>query len=331
MILAGDIGGTKTVMGIFVESGSTLKPAHEAEYRNTDFESFDAVLETFIVAAGRPHLTAACFGVAGPIIEDRVEMLNLDWTMDAAALGSRLEIRHVRLLNDLEAAAYGMLHLRPDEFYELSPGMVPRRRGNVGLIAAGTGLGESLLCWDGAKYQPVASEGGHADFAPRNEVEIELLRYLQGTVGDHVSYERVLSGPGLVNIYQFLRDTGRAEDPEALRARLGQGDPAATISTCALAGEFPICTQALEIFVSAYGAEAGNLALRGLTFAGLYVGGGIAPKIVAKLADGAFMRSFCAKGRRSELASQVPVAVALNSKAAKIGAAHFARQLQATG
>ena len=330
MILAGDVGGTKTSVGLFEEIAGTLQLAREEQYQNAEFESFESILHRFVSAAGRPRLTAACFGIAGPIIDGRVQMLNLPWSMDAAALAASLGVRYVRLLNDLEAAAYGMLHLAPEQFQELNPGTLPRRRGNVGLIAAGTGLGEGLLCWDGSEYHPFASEGGHVDFAPWNDLGIDLLRYLQSMLGGHVSYERVLSGPGLLNIYRFLRDTGRAKEPAALRRLLAEGDQAATISSCALTGEYPICWVALDVFVSIYGAEAGNLALKGLTLGGLYVGGGIAPKILTKLTDGTFMRSFLAKGRRSELLSQVPVAVALDSRAAQIGAAHFARRTQAS-
>jgi len=327
MILAGDVGGTKTVLGLFEDSGSSLALVCEQRYENTDFDNFADVVDSFLTLAGRPSIDAGAFGVAGAVIDGSVQMLNLSWRVEAAALERRFAIRRVRLLNDLEAAAYGMLHLAPAELRELSPESTPRRRGNVGMLAAGTGLGEAFLCWDGSQYHPLASEGGHSTFAPTNDVEMELLGYLRRSLGAHVSYERILSGPGLVNLHSFLRDTGKEEEPPRLTERLATGDQGATISACGLAGDFAICVRALDLFVSIYGAEAGNVALKGLTLGGIYVGGGIAPKILPKLTDGTFMSSFLAKGRRGELLGQIPVKVALNTKAPQIGAAHFARRL----
>jgi len=327
MILAGDVGGTKTVVGLFEDAGDGLRAAQETEYRNAEYDTFEAILDSFLKSAGRPSLTAAGFGIAGVVLAGRVQMLNLSWSMDAEALARRLGVPRVGLLNDLEAAAYGMLFLPSTDFCELTSGAT-RRPGNVGVIAAGTGLGEAFLHWDGAEYRPFASEGGHASFAPGDDEELDLLRYLRQRFGGHVSYERVLSGPGLVNVYEFLRDSGRGEEPAALRERLRSGHAAEIISTSGLSGEFPVCARALDLFVSIYGSEAGNLALKGLTLGGVFVGGGIAPKILAKMTDGTFVRSFCAKGRRSELLGEIRIAVALNTKAPKIGAAYYARHLR---
>jgi glucokinase len=227
------------------------------------------------------------------------------------------------LLNDLEAAAYGIFTLENDEFFTLNEGLM-RHSGSKALIAAGTGLGQAILYDDGHYFHPLASEAGHADFAPRNEIEIELLRSLIGRFG-HVSYERVLSGPGLVNIYRFLKDVRRMAEPAELRERVATAeDAAAVISQAALANEFDICVTALDLSVSVYGAEAGNLGLRAKSVRGLYVGGGIAPKILPKLKDGRFMRAFTDKGRYSDLLAAIPVQVVLNNQAAVRGAAYFA-------
>jgi glucokinase len=227
------------------------------------------------------------------------------------------------LLNDLEAAAYGIFTLQPGELLPLNKG-TPRRPGNKVLIAAGTGLGEATLYDDGHDYHPLASEGGHGDFAPRDETEIGLLRYLIEKFG-HVSYERVVSGPGLANIYEFLRDRGRMEEPGWLKEKIAAAeDRSATISQEGLAGSAAICVKALDLFVSVYGAEAGNLALRGKATGGVYIGGGIAPKIVTKIKDGTFMRAFLDKGRYQDFLSPVPVRVVLNSQSALQGAAYYA-------
>jgi glucokinase len=227
-------------------------------------------------------------------------------------------------LNDLEAAGYGVLTLPRRDLEPLQSGKA--RKGNMVLIAAGTGLGEAILVWDGARHRVVPSEGGHADFGPRNDLEMDLLRFLQKEFG-HVSYERVLSGPGLFNIYRFLRDTGVAPEPEWLADRLRSGDPSAVVSEVGLAGGHPLCAMALELFVSIYGSEAGNLALKALAVGGVFVGGGIAPKISARLADGGFLAAFCDKGRYSPLMGSIPIHLVLNLRAPLLGAAHVARDL----
>jgi glucokinase len=229
------------------------------------------------------------------------------------------------LINDLKATGYGLLLLRPDELVTLNTGNV-HVTGNTALIAAGTGLGEAILHWNGTRYEPVASEGGHADFAPRNDLEIDLLKYLLQRF-PHVSYERVLSGPGLFNIYTFMRDAGYAAEEPSVVEKFKQSDPSAVISEAALAGHSELCTRALNTFISIYGAEAGNLALKAMAVSGIYLGGGIAPKIVGKLQDGEFMRAFTAKSRLSALLQGIPVYVILNPKTALYGAASAAMLL----
>jgi glucokinase len=267
----------------------------------------------------------ACFGVAGAVIDGRSNATNLPWQLDERALGSFLGCRHVKLLNDLEAAAYGMLHLPPEKLHVLQEG--DRPRANCAVIAAGTGLGEAMLWYDGTRWHPVASEGGHASFAPQDDEEVELLRYLRARLQGHVSTERVLSGPGLRHVYEFLRDTGRFEEPKWLAEELAQGDPSADISTLALAGKSALCEAALRRFVRIYGAEAGDLAIRVLARGGVYLGGGIAPKILPALEAPDFREAFRAKGRFQPLLERIPIAVALDPSVPLLGAAHFASGL----
>jgi glucokinase len=326
VILAGDIGGTKTVIGLLEEAGDRLRTVREETFPSKSHGTLEEILERFLGGGSRPAVRAACFGVAGPVVEGRSKTTNLPWELDEFKLADAFRIPRVKLLNDLEAAAYGMLFLAPDELHALNPGAARRRRGNVAVIAAGTGLGEAMLYWDGERYHPIASEGGHADFAPQSDLEVRLLVYLQREFG-HVSYERVLSGPGFFNIYRFLRDTGYAGEPAWLREKLTSGDPSATITQVALAGGDPLCTTTLDLFVAIYGAEAGNLALKSLAVGGVYIGGGIGPKILPKLVDGTFIRAFSGKGRLADLMRAIEVKVALNPRAPLIGAAYYARQL----
>jgi glucokinase len=324
MILAGDIGGTKTVIGLFEQAGGLLRAVREETFPSKSYATLEAILDRFLGAASRPELRSACFGVAGPVIEGRSRTTNLPWELDEPALEKALQVPRVKLLNDLEATAYGMLHLDSTDLCALQPGL--KRKGNIAVIAAGTGLGQAMLYWDGQHHHPIASEGGHADFAPRTDLEVDLLNYLRREFG-RVSYERLLSGPGLFNIYRFLRDSGFATEPEWLRQRIAQGDPGAVISQIGLAGEHPLCTRTLDLFTSVYGAEAGNLALKALAVGGVYVAGGIAPKILPRLQDGAFIRAFTDKGRLSDVMRSIEVKVALNPRAPLIGAAHYALRL----
>jgi glucokinase len=324
MILGGDIGGTKTVLALYEAVGGDLRPVRDATYRSAEHPSLADILGRFLPEP-RPALRAACFGVPGAVIEGKVRTTNLPWELDEGALAAALGTR-VKLLNDLQAMAYGMLFLRPDELAGLNPGVRPRRRGNVAVIAAGTGLGESMLHWDSQRYHPLASEGGHSDFAPRTDQEIELLRYLRARHG-HVSWERVLSGPGQHNIYTFLRDSGFAPEPPWLTEKLKAGDPNAVITETALAGGDPLCVAAVTLFATLYGAEAGNLALKCMAIGGVFVGGGIAPKMLPVLQQGSFLRGFLDKGRFAELLKGIEVQVALNPRAPLLGAAHFASHL----
>jgi glucokinase len=321
MILAGDIGGTNSRLAIFAQRGGRLEPMVEETFASGDHPDLETILQKFIASHDLP-VDIACFGIAGPVKDGRSQAVNLPWVVDARQLAQRLHIDTVVLLNDLEACAYGLAVLASEDFVVLNPG-APDVSGNAAVIAAGTGLGEAGLYWDGQQYHPFACEGGHSSFAPTDLLQMELLGFLLQEVA-HVSWERVLSGPGLHNIYRFLRDTGRGEEPAWLRLEMQQQDPAAVISQAALAGKSPLCAQALDLFVTLYGAEAGNVALKLMTTAGLYVGGGIAPKIIQKLTDATFMQAFVAKGRLTPLLQAIPVRIIMNDRAALLGAARFA-------
>jgi glucokinase len=326
LILAGDIGGTKTRLALFSIQGEKLQPELKKTFPSKQYRGLEPVVEAFL-AGQQVSISRACFGIAGPVVDGQVKTLNLPWVVDAAKIAQLCKLDSVALLNDLEAAAYGIFTLGPDELFTLNEG-VSGRRGNKVLIAAGTGLGEATLYDDGRDYHPSASEGGHGDFGPTDETQIDLLRYLMKEFG-HVSYERVVSGPGIANIYGFLRDSGRLEEPDWLKQKISAAEDASVvISQEGLAGRSAICVQALNLFVSVYGAEAGNLALRGKASGGVYIGGGIAPKILPKLKDGIFMRAFLDKGRYRELLAAMPVRVILNDQAALQGAAFYAVRLQ---
>lgn len=324
MILAGDIGGTKTVIGLFEAAGNRLQAIRDETFPSRNYDTLEEILSRFLRSESRASLRAACFGVAGPVIEGQCKTTHLSWVLDEHRLAEALRIPQVKLLNDLEATAFGMLHIEPADLHVLQPGLP--RTGNIAVIAAGTGLGEAILYWDGTRHHPMATEGGHTDFAPRNDLEVELLRYLQREAG-HVSYERVLSGPGLFNIYRFLRDSGFASEPDWLRTRIATDDPGSAISEIGLAGNDALCTKALDLFCSIYGAEAGNLALKAFAIGGVYIAGGIAPKISSKLQDGTFIRAFADKGRFTDLLRSIEVKAAVNPRTALLGAAHYAIRL----
>jgi glucokinase len=322
LVLAGDIGGTKTNLALFSVQGEKLRAEMVRTFQSKRYSGLLPVLREFL--SGDPHrIEAACFGIAGPVVDGVVKTSNLPWVVDSGELSRALKVDPVHLLNDLEASAYGIFTLEDDEFFVLNEGTM-RHSGNKALIAAGTGLGQAILHDDGRCFRPLATEAGHADFAPRDDLEIELLRYLIGRFG-HVSYERVLSGPGLFNIYSFLKETGKFEEPKWLADRFAaEADDSAVISQAALAGAAEICVKALNLFLSMYGAEAGNLALRANSVRGLYVGGGIAPKILDRLKDGTFMRAFVDKGRYRDFLAAIPVQVIRNERAALRGAAYYA-------
>ncbi len=349
MILAGDIGGTKTNLALYEWTSERTEAIRLESFHSRDYTSLEDILQEFLepptpptaldgtvtAETGPAHdtrqstkripLAAACFGIAGPVIDNHSQTTNLPWIIDGAKIAKQFDIPRVQLLNDLEATAYGILWLRPDELEVLNPGKPPKKRQALALIAAGTGLGEAILFWDGKSYRPMPSEGGHSDFAPNNDQEIELLRYLRGQYL-HVSYERVLSGPGLHAIYEYLRDTKKNE-PTWLAEKVKAGNPAAEIAEAGLTGQAEIAKQALDLFASIYGAEAGNLALKALSLDGLYIGGGIAPKLIQKLRDGTFMKAFTNKGRYKRLMADMPVKVVMNQQTALLGAASVAGAL----
>lgn len=322
MILAGDIGGTNTRLALVEAVSGELRITAERTFSSREHTSLEATIAEFL-SLHRCKLAGASFGIAGPVRNGRCEATNLPWTVDSKAVARRLQLKHVGLINDLQANAYGIPVLQNKDFVVLNKG-ARNARGNRAVISAGTGLGEAGMYWDGSIHRPFASEGGHADFAPRNHLEMELLDYSLKRYS-RVSYERLVSGPGLVHVYQFLKDTKKAEEPAWLAEKIRQaGDPAPIISRQALEGKSLLCIQALEIFVSLYGAEAGNLALKLMATGGVYLGGGIAPKIISKLKEAEFMNAFTAKGRMRPLLQDMPVRVIMNPKTALLGAARHA-------
>jgi glucokinase len=319
MILAGDIGGTSTRLALF-DGDAPGVPVDRSVVPSPSLARLEDALDEFLAAHDTP-LDAACFGVAGPVIDGRASLPNLSWTVDRDALARHLRLPHVELLNDLEANAYGVLGLEADDLVPLTT-VDGRASANRAILSAGTGLGEAGLIWDGTRHRPLPSEGGHADFAPRTELERELLRELQRS--GHVSYERVLSGDGLHRIFAFLRRrTGQPQPDWLIDAAHRHAAPAA-ISKAALDGTCEVAVEAMRLFVSCLGAEAGNLALRMMATGGVYLGGGIAPKILPALRDGTFMRAFVDKGRMSSLLETIPVHVIRNDQTALRGAARFA-------
>ncbi|MFO0744542.1 MAG: glucokinase [Myxococcota bacterium] len=324
MMLAGDIGGTKTVLAIFQRDAAAggLVATREARYPSGSYASLDDIVRAFL-ADGPERPTAACFGVAGPVADGKAKITNLPWVIDASAMAAAFGFAEVRLLNDLQAAAYGALQLGPDQLAVLQPGTPGAAPGNVAVVAPGTGLGEAILFWDGTRYHALPSEGGHTDFAPQTDREVRLLIYLRQRLGGHVSWERILSGAGLGHLYDFLRDVERMDEPPALAARLAAGDRNAAISAAGLAKAFPICAEALSMFARLLGAEAGNLALKCFATGGIVIAGGIPAKILPALQDdGAFRAGLTDKGRFSGWVGSLAVRVALDPRAPLIGAAH---------
>ncbi len=321
MILAGDIGGTNTRLALLDEREGRLVSVAGEQYPSREHASLEVVLRRFRVDHPQP-ISCAAFGVAGPVRNGRCDATNLPWVVDAAHVARDLGLDHVGLINDLEANVWGIPALEPADLAVLHAGL-EGAEGNLAVISAGTGLGQAGAYWDGTTHHPFASEGGHADFAPRNRLEIELLEFLLAQ-HSRVSDERVVSGPGLQNLYRFLRDTGRGEEPPWLAERMRQQDPSAVISQAALSGESELCAGALDLFVALYGAAAGNLALTVLATGGVYLGGGIAPRILPKLQDPIFIDAFLAKGRMRPLLETMPVRVILNDKTALLGAARYA-------
>jgi glucokinase len=320
MILAGDVGGTKVHLALFDFINGKLTHTRDRQYPAREYSGLEEIVGDFL---GADQPTSACFGVPGPVREGRLRLTNLPWTLDSRELATHLRIDYVFLINDLEANGYGIAELDAKQIYTLSEGDASQM-GNRALISAGTGLGQSFLIWDGRHHKPYPSEGGHCDFAPRNEDEIDLLRFLRQKYNGRISFERVVSGQGFMNIYEFLRDVRGLEEPAWLAERMSREDPNAVITELAMAAKSEICEKTTDMFVSAYGAEAGNLALKILSVGGLYVGGGIAPRILEKLKDGTFMKAFTDKGRLSQLLVNTPVRIVLESRTALLGAASYA-------
>ena len=321
MILAGDVGGTKCNLALFSERDGKLTPVFKQRFASKDFAQFDLIVREFSRQAG-PHLAnekvrAAGFGVAGPVINNRVRATNLPWTVDATILASELKLADVVLMNDLGATGHSIEHLTPEEYCVLNPGK-PEYGGTRALLAAGTGLGQSILVWDGARYRVVPSEGGHSDFAPHTEQQIELLRFMRRRY-PQVSWEIILSGRGFRTLHEFLNPSvmhPSFEDPGM--------DPAPEITKLGLSKECPVCVDTLDLWTAIYGSEAGNLALKVLALGGVYVAGGIAVKIIEKIKDGSFFEAFRDKWKFESLLSNIPVSVVLNESAPLLGAAYEA-------
>ena len=319
-VLSGDIGGTKTRLAVIAVDGVRLCTEREQSYPSRDYAAFDELLGDFLRGSDVP--ARATFGIAGPVQGRVVQTTNLPWRIDADALQARFGFGLCNLLNDLEATAYALPALAESDLLTLQAGAADAS-GNAAVIAAGTGLGEAGLFWDGKQHHPFATEGGHASFSPGDELEIAFLRHIQQQ-HRHVSWERVVSGPGLVSLHEFLRLHRHAPAPLWLAEEMQGNDPAASIAAAALSGRDEICVETLARFACLYGAEAGNLALKVMSRGGLYLGGGIAPKILPLLRDGAFLDTFLDKGRMRPLLEAMPVKVILNDRAALYGAALLA-------
>ena len=321
VVLAGDVGGTKTSVGLFVTGKKRPEPLVVESFASREAPHLENIVEQFL-KSHPASISSACFGIAGPVINGRCRATNLPWVVSEAQMKRRFHWRHVRLFNDLAAAAVAVPLLRRSELVFLNKGIV-QKKGNLALLSPGTGLGQAMLIYKDGVYVPLSSEGGHVGFSPTTEAEIELWRYLRRKYG-HVSTERVLSGPGLVNVYSWLRDSGRFEEPLWLKALMKEGDPAKAISENALRRRQALCVESLRSYVSMLGSAAGNLALTSMAVGGIYLGGGIPPKILPALKKGAFLKAFMAKGRFADFLAQIPVRVILNDKAALLGAAHTA-------
>lgn len=324
MLIAGDIGGTNTRLAFYSADGDPRQPVVERDFHSAGYAGLEEVVRAFLTEEGL-MATAACFDVAGPVIDGRVRLTNLPWSIDEKHLAHELGVRRVTLLNDLKAIAYAVPWLREQELHTINPGR-PTPQAPIAVVAPGTGLGEAFLIWDGTGYIPCASEGGHADFAPSDPLEAELWAYLQRRYG-HVSCERVCSGSGIPNIYDGLRELGRESESPAFAARLAAlHDRTPLILQAGIEGTDPLCVKTLEAFTTALGAESGNLAVRILATGGVYLAGGIPPRIIPQLSDGRFMRAFVTKGRLSDVLAAMPVKVVLTN-AALLGAALYGLDL----
>ena len=324
MIVAGDIGGTKTYLAAFDPSSQGFAPVVEKRYDTASYQSPGSLLKTFVDDTSS-HPSRVVLGVPGPVRKLPVRAVNLPWLIDPYEISRAIGDVDVHLLNDLQATSYGTQVLAADDLCGLNAGEEDKE-GNIAVIAAGTGLGEGGLCWTGDRYQSIASEGGHSTFSPNSDLEVDLWRYLSAQHG-HVSWERVVAGPGLAAIYNFLRERDPARESAELRDALEQGDRSATVSRFGLAQQSELAADALDLYAYLYGCEAGNLALKLMASGGIFVGGGIAPKILDKLRDGRFMDGFLNKGRMDEAIANIPVQVVINDKTGLLGAAYWGAQL----
>ncbi len=317
-VLAGDIGGTRIRLAIVDVQGDRLRIGHEESFFSKDYVGLEQALERFAFSAGLPF-DSACFGVAGPVLNNRSVTTNLPWIIDAGSIQSVLADRPVCLINDLAANALGIRALSEQDFHLVNSGR-SGSCGNACIIAAGTGLGEAGMFWDGQRHLPFASEGGHCDFAPASDFDYRLQQFLAKRHG-HVSWERIVSGMGIVSLFEFLGQETSAPEPEWFVLEKQSGNAASAVSNAALAGENPLCLKTMHLFLQYYGAEAGNLALKTMATSGIYIGGGIAPKIVRLFGETIFFDALCAKGRMQTLLQDMPVKVILNARAALFGAA----------
>lgn len=318
MILAADIGGTKTRLALFDLKGNILR---EAQLPSKDFANFSDLLKSFLPR--REDIVSACLAIAGPVYERKCKATNLPWIVSADDLEKETKIPRIDLINDLEANAWGLKVLKQDEFFILNEGR--SMQGNQAMVSAGTGLGEAGIYWDGKMHYPFACEGGHCDFGPTSQEELDLLVYMMKKYG-HVSYERVVSGPALYDLYRFFIDTGREKETDGIARLLAEKDPPKVITEAAVAGSCAVCVRTCELFVSLYGAEASNAALKFFSIGGVFLGGGIAPRLLPFFKKGIFMKAFLDKGRFATLLSQIPVKIVLNDKAALLGAFRFAME-----
>ena len=322
MILAGDIGGTKTNLALYTYKDGALEIQVQHQFVSQKYQNFSDVIEEFISSYKIENIEAVCLGIAGPIINGVCKTTNLPWTIDSKELQIVCNTSKVKLLNDLEATAYGMLYLNEDEFVDVNPNG-KKVDANRAVIAAGTGLGEAILFYNGENYYPIGSEGGHCDFAAQNFLQDELLVWMRKRHPEHVSVERLVSGIGIYTIYEFLKEKNFAKESKIMLELNESDDKNAMVTKCALEGD-TLCTEAMKIFVEIYGAETGNLALKSLSLGGVYIGGGIAPKILPFLLDGNFLNAFAAKGRFQETLMNMQIKISLNQNTALLGSAHFA-------
>lgn len=320
IVLAGDVGGTKTNLALFRTSASGIEQLREAKYHSTEFNSVTAIIKAFLKEDPSVVPQRICLGVAGPVLDGKVDLTNLSWDLDIRDIRSETGVQDVSLLNDLEATAYGLTALTPDDFIVIHN--ADGQPGNMTIVAPGTGLGEAGLYWDGIAYHPFPTEGGHADFSPRTALDVELYQYLHKKYGV-VSWERVVAGPAIYDIYQFLLIVRHGSTPEWLQEAFSKTDPSAVVSQAAMDETDPICVETMELFVRYLARESSNMVLKMKATGGLFLGGGIPPKIAPLLQHSTFLNHFLDCDRMQQLLKQVPIRIILNDRAALLGAAYY--------